>query len=133
MRLEQGFGGGGPDLRNRGARLGLDSVKLPPPLGSQLRNDRSKRVGQDLFGQLIIAPHGVTAQLMPVTAAIPSARKISNAKLRIALMPLERQIETLRRAQRQGASAFALCPAPSLPPSAALAAAFSSASYPYRP
>jgi hypothetical protein len=44
-----------------------------------------------------------------------------------------RQIEALRRVQRQGASAFALCPAPSLPPSSALAAAFSSASYPYRP
>jgi hypothetical protein len=38
----------------------------------------------------------------------------------------ERQIEALRQAQRQGASAFALCPkAPALPPSAALSAAFS--------
>ena len=46
----------------------------------------------------------------------------------------EQQIEALRQAQRQGASAFALCPnALMLPPSAALAAAFSSASYPYRP
>ena len=46
----------------------------------------------------------------------------------------EQQIEALRQAQRQGASAFALCPkAPTLPPSAALAAAFSAASYPYRP
>jgi poly-beta-1,6-N-acetyl-D-glucosamine N-deacetylase len=46
----------------------------------------------------------------------------------------EQQIEALRQAQRQGASAFALCPkAPMLPPSAALAAAFSAASYPYRP
>jgi poly-beta-1,6-N-acetyl-D-glucosamine N-deacetylase len=46
----------------------------------------------------------------------------------------EQQIEALRQAQRQGASAFALCPkAPMLPPSAALAAAFSAATYPYRP
>ena len=46
----------------------------------------------------------------------------------------ERQIEALRQAQRQGASAFALCPkAPALPPSAALSAAFSAADYPYRP
>jgi peptidoglycan/xylan/chitin deacetylase (PgdA/CDA1 family) len=46
----------------------------------------------------------------------------------------ERQIEALRQAQRQGASAFALCPqAPALPPAAALSAAFSAASYPYRP
>ena len=46
----------------------------------------------------------------------------------------EQQIEALRQAQRQGAVAFALCPkAPMLPPSAALAAAFSAATYPYRP
>jgi peptidoglycan/xylan/chitin deacetylase (PgdA/CDA1 family) len=46
----------------------------------------------------------------------------------------ERQVEALRQAQRQGASAFAVCPeAPALPPSAALPAAFSAASYPYRP
>jgi peptidoglycan/xylan/chitin deacetylase (PgdA/CDA1 family) len=46
----------------------------------------------------------------------------------------ERQVEALRQAQRQGASAFAVCPqSPSLPPSAALSAAFSAASYPYRP
>jgi peptidoglycan/xylan/chitin deacetylase (PgdA/CDA1 family) len=46
----------------------------------------------------------------------------------------EQQIEALRQAQRQGASAFALCPnAPMLPPSAALSAAFSAATYPYRP
>ena len=46
----------------------------------------------------------------------------------------EQQIEALRQAQRQGASAFALCPkAPMLPPSAALATAFSAATYPYRP
>ena len=46
----------------------------------------------------------------------------------------EQQVEALRQAQRQGASAFALCPkAPMLPPSAALAAAFSASTYPYRP
>ncbi len=46
----------------------------------------------------------------------------------------EQQIEAMRQAQRQGAVAFALCPkAPMLPPSAALAAAFSAATYPYRP
>ena len=38
------------------------------------------------------------------------------------------------RAQRQGASAFALCPdQPALPPAPALSAAFSAATYPYRP
>jgi peptidoglycan/xylan/chitin deacetylase (PgdA/CDA1 family) len=42
------------------------------------------------------------------------------------------QIDALRGTQRQGAAAFALCPA-ALPPSAALAAAFSAATYPYRP
>jgi hypothetical protein len=46
----------------------------------------------------------------------------------------ERQVAALRLAQRQGASAFALCPQPpALPPPAALAVAFSSASYPYKP
>jgi peptidoglycan/xylan/chitin deacetylase (PgdA/CDA1 family) len=46
----------------------------------------------------------------------------------------ERQVEALRQAQRLGASAFAVCPqSPALPPSAALSAAFSAASYPYRP
>jgi biofilm PGA synthesis lipoprotein PgaB len=44
------------------------------------------------------------------------------------------QADGLRRAQRQGATGFALCPGmPALPPSAALAAAFSAASFPYRP
>ena len=38
------------------------------------------------------------------------------------------------QAQRQGASAFALCPEqPALPPAPALSAAFSAATYPYRP
>jgi hypothetical protein len=45
-----------------------------------------------------------------------------------------RQVEALRRAQRLGAAAFALCPEPpALPPAAALSAAFSAATYPYRP
>jgi len=45
-----------------------------------------------------------------------------------------RQVEALRQAQRRGAAAFALCPgAPALPPAAALSAAFSAATYPYRP
>jgi hypothetical protein len=46
----------------------------------------------------------------------------------------EQQIEALRQAQRQGASAFALCPtAPPLPAPDALSAAFSAATYPYKP
>ncbi len=46
----------------------------------------------------------------------------------------ELQVEALRAAQRQGASAFALCPdQPALPPAPALSAAFSAATYPYRP
>jgi hypothetical protein len=45
-----------------------------------------------------------------------------------------RQVDALRGAQRQGATAFALCPeTPPLPPSAALSAAFSAATYPYKP
>jgi hypothetical protein len=45
-----------------------------------------------------------------------------------------RQVEALRAAQRRGAAAFALCPeTPALPPTAALSAAFSAATYPYRP
>jgi peptidoglycan/xylan/chitin deacetylase (PgdA/CDA1 family) len=44
------------------------------------------------------------------------------------------QIEALHGAQRQGAVAFALCPgSPPLSPAPALAASFSSATYPYRP
>ena len=44
------------------------------------------------------------------------------------------QVEALRQAQRQGAAAFALCPdQPALPAAPALSAAFSSATYPYRP
>ena len=57
-------------------------------------------------------------------AASPSLCRLSRAQ----------QVEALRQAQRQGASAFALAPSqPTLPPSAALAAAFSAATYPYRP
>ena len=44
------------------------------------------------------------------------------------------QVDAIRQGQRNGATAFALCPKPPvLPPSAALAAAFSAATYPYRP
>jgi hypothetical protein len=44
------------------------------------------------------------------------------------------QVDAVRVAQRQGATGFALCPGmPALPPSAALSAAFSAASFPYRP
>ncbi len=44
------------------------------------------------------------------------------------------QVEALRQTQRQGASAFALCPdQPALPATPALSAAFSAATYPYRP
>ena len=44
------------------------------------------------------------------------------------------QVEAMRQAQRQGVSAFALCPdQPALPPAPALSAAFSSSTYPYRP
>jgi len=43
------------------------------------------------------------------------------------------QVEAMRKAERLGASAFALCPPPALPPTPALAATFSSATYPYRP
>jgi peptidoglycan/xylan/chitin deacetylase (PgdA/CDA1 family) len=44
------------------------------------------------------------------------------------------RIKALRLAQREGASAFALCPnAPPLPPPADLSAAFSAATYPHRP
>jgi poly-beta-1,6-N-acetyl-D-glucosamine N-deacetylase len=61
----------------------------------------------------------------------------SDAAGRIAFeLPAEPQlqVEALREAQRQGASAFALCPdQPALPPAPALSAAFSAATYPYRP
>jgi hypothetical protein len=44
------------------------------------------------------------------------------------------QVEAMRQAQRQGVSAFALCPdAPALPPVAGARAAFSPSTYPYRP
>jgi hypothetical protein len=44
------------------------------------------------------------------------------------------QVEAMRQAQRQGGSAFALCPdQPALPPAPALSAAFSASIYPYRP
>jgi hypothetical protein len=56
---------------------------------------------------------------------------------RVALsLPADRdpQIEGQRNAQRQGASAFALCPeTPALPPPATLSATFSAASFPYKP
>lgn len=56
---------------------------------------------------------------------------------RVALsLPTDRgqQIDAIRQAQRQTASALALCPQPPpLPPPAGLASAFSAATYPYRP
>ena len=44
------------------------------------------------------------------------------------------QVEVMRQTQRQGGSAFALCPdQPALPAAPALSAAFSASTYPYRP
>lgn len=44
------------------------------------------------------------------------------------------QVEAIRRGQREGATAFALCPQPPvLPPPPALSSAFSASTFPYRP
>jgi poly-beta-1,6-N-acetyl-D-glucosamine N-deacetylase len=55
---------------------------------------------------------------------------------RVALgLPADRgqQVDAIRQSQRQGASAFALCPQPPLPASTTLSSAFSASTYPYRP
>jgi peptidoglycan/xylan/chitin deacetylase (PgdA/CDA1 family) len=55
---------------------------------------------------------------------------------RVALgLPADRgqQVDAIRQSQRQGASAFALCPQPPLPAAATLSSAFSAATYPHRP
>ena len=53
----------------------------------------------------------------------------------VLTLPMEQgaQVDALRRAQRQGAAGFALCPEVPLPSSRALATSFSSSTYPYRP
>ena len=44
------------------------------------------------------------------------------------------QVDAIRRAQRETATAFGLCPqAPALPPPEALRSTFSSATFPYKP
>ncbi|KAB2855747.1 MAG: poly-beta-1,6-N-acetyl-D-glucosamine N-deacetylase PgaB [Sphingopyxis terrae] len=85
----------------------------------------------------LLPPVGDADAASALAARLRKARWLSpdNAgRIAIALpADPDRQVEALRQAQRQGASAFALCPDAPLPPSAALSAAFSAATYPYRP
>ena len=84
----------------------------------------------------VLPPTEDVAQTVSLAARLRSEGWFrSDASSRVALsLPPTRQIEAIRIGQRQGATAFALCPQmPALPPSPALSAAFSAATYPYRP
>jgi peptidoglycan/xylan/chitin deacetylase (PgdA/CDA1 family) len=130
-----------PDRLNGAARLGLAAYRAAAGISPRLRLmlAMEQPAGPPDWADIALLPPGEDVAEIAALAGRLRAEGWLRPEVsgRVAFsLPAEpeRQIEALRQAQRQGASAFALCPkAPALPPSAALSAAFSAASYPYRP
>jgi poly-beta-1,6-N-acetyl-D-glucosamine N-deacetylase len=121
--------------------LGLSAYRAAAGIAPRLRLmlAMDEPAGPPDWADIALLPPGEDARQ---TAAVASRLRAQgwlrpDVSGRVAFsLPAEpkRQIDALRLAQRQGASAFALCPqAPALPPPAALSAVFSAASYPHRP
>ena len=105
LMLVSSVPGGPPDWADSGVLPPGPTPQRWPTLTRRLRGEGWLR--PDVAGRVAFAPAG-------------GARRSRSTRI--------------RQAQRHGATAFALCPKPPvLPPSAALAAAFSAATYPYRP
>jgi len=136
----------------RARRAALDPATLDPSVRRAVLAYRGAAAIDPRLRLMLASPDGPAdwtdmALLAPspdATATAALARRLRSEGWlrpdvagRVALsLPADRgqQVEAIRQAQRHGASAFALCPqAPSLPPPAALATAFSAATYPYRP
>lgn len=145
-----------PDLPGsiRARRAGLDPDALDPPARRALLAYRSAAAIDPRLRLMLAAPAtGGPADWADMALLEPQADATATGMLarrlrdqgwlrpdvagRVALsLPADRgqQIDAIRQAQRQTASALALCPQPPpLPPPAGLASAFSAATYPYRP
>jgi peptidoglycan/xylan/chitin deacetylase (PgdA/CDA1 family) len=145
-----------PDLPGevRARRAALDEATLDPVARLALKSYRAA-AAIDVRQRLLLGlpavdgpPDWADIAMLPAapdvsgTAAIATSLKRDGwlrpdaaGRIALALPAAPRlQVDALRAAQREGAAAFALCPAaPSLPPSPALSASFSAATYAYRP
>lgn len=126
---------------DRSARLGLLAYRAAASIDPRLRLmlAMGEPAGPPDWADIGLLPPSEDVREITALAAHLRAegwlRPDVSGRVAISL-PVEpaRQIAALRHAQREGATAFALCPnAPELPPPAALSAAFSAATYPYRP
>ncbi|MFY9892673.1 MAG: poly-beta-1,6-N-acetyl-D-glucosamine N-deacetylase PgaB [Xanthobacteraceae bacterium] len=131
-----------PNRIDGAARLGLAAYRGAAAIDPRLRLMLAleQPAGPPDWADIaLLPPREDVAQIMALAGGLRAEGWLrpdvsGRVAFSLPVEPEQQQIEALRQAQRQGASAFALCPkAPMLPPSAALAAAFSAASYPYRP
>jgi biofilm PGA synthesis lipoprotein PgaB len=136
----------------RARRAAIDPAALDPAARRALLAYRGAAAIDPRLRLMLASPDG-PAEWSDMALLAPQADATATANLarrlrgggwlrpdvagRVALsLPADRhqQVEAIRQAQRQGATAFALCPQPpTLPPTPALAATFSAATYPYRP
>jgi poly-beta-1,6-N-acetyl-D-glucosamine N-deacetylase len=136
----------------RARRAAIDPAALDPAARRALLAYRGAAAIDPRLRLMLTSPDG-PAEWSDMALLAPQADATATANLarrlrgggwlrpdvagRVALsLPADRnqQVEAIRQAQRQGASAFALCPQPpTLPPTPALAATFSAATFPYRP
>ncbi|MBR0778151.1 poly-beta-1,6-N-acetyl-D-glucosamine N-deacetylase PgaB [Bradyrhizobium diazoefficiens] len=130
-----------PKRLNNSARLGLEAYRAAAAIDPRLRLMLMMQQpgGPPGWADIGLLPPAEDASEIAEVAGYLRAegwlRPEMSARVAFALPVVpDRQVEALRQAQRLGASAFAVCPGtPALPPSAELSAAFSAASYPYRP
>jgi hypothetical protein len=123
------------------AKLGLAMYRAAAAVDPRLRLmlAMNKPAGPPAWADIGLLPPSADAEQMASLAAQFRAQGWlrPGAAGRMAFsLPIapDEQVEAIRLAQRQGASAFALCPQPpTLPPAPTLSATFSAATYPHRP
>jgi hypothetical protein len=123
------------------SRLGLAAYRAAAAIDPRLRLmlAMARPAGPPAWADIGLLPPGADAEQMASLAAQFRAQGWlrPGAAGRMAFsLPIapDEQVEAIRLAQRQGASAFALCPQPpTLPPAPTLSATFSAATYPHRP
>jgi biofilm PGA synthesis lipoprotein PgaB len=123
------------------AQLGLAAFRAAAAIDPRLRLvlAMNKPAGPPAWADIGLLPPSADAEQMASLAAQfraegrlrPAAAGRTAFTLPVAP---DEQVAAMRLAQRQGASAFALCPEPrAAPPEPTLSATFSSATYPYKP
>jgi peptidoglycan/xylan/chitin deacetylase (PgdA/CDA1 family) len=148
---------GSRDAQDQGSvaanRTALDAATLDPPARSTLDAYRAAAAIDPLL-KLVVAlpsvggPPGWADYALVPPAADAAGTEAQAKELRadgwlrpdlagrtLLTLPADPrvQVDALKRAQRQRAAGFALCPETPLPPPRPLSASFSSATYPYRP